>query len=307
MRTGLDHLPSNRQRELERILEMIFEEFGDTLSLARHEWKTRGAILKIILYGSFARGDWVYEPHTRVGKHSDYDLLIVVNDSRLTDRIAYWTKLIDRFRREYLIRHSILSPVQFLVHSLKQVNDALAHGRYFFIDVIRDGVAIYESDNTMFAEPKPKTTVKALQMARDYYDEWFPSAGEFFDDFDSNLKRGRLKKSAFELHQCVERLYHTIMLVRTFYTPYVHELATLREQAELVDPRLHEAWPRDADEEIRTFGKLQQAYANARYPRRYEITEAQLTWLGDHARVLTGLVERSSAERIADLERAVER
>ncbi len=64
MRTGLDHLPSNRQRELERILEMIFEEFGDALSLARHEWKTRGAILKVILYGSFARGDWVYEPHT---------------------------------------------------------------------------------------------------------------------------------------------------------------------------------------------------------------------------------------------------
>lgn len=305
MRTGLEHLPSNRQRELEKILEMIFEEFGDALSLARHEWKTRGAILKVILYGSFARGDWVYEPDTPVGKHSDYDLLIVVNDSRLADRIAYWSKLIDRFRREYLIRHAILSPVQFLVHSLEQVNDALAHGRYFFIDVIRDGVAIYESDDTEFAEPKPKTIVKALQMAREYYCEWFPSAGEFLDDFDLNLERGRLKKAAFELHQCVERLYHTIMLVRTFYTPYVHELPTLREQAELVDPRLFAAWPRETDEEIRTFGKLQQAYANARYPRRYEVTEAQLVWLGDHARVLTNLVEQSCAERIADLEKAV--
>jgi predicted nucleotidyltransferase len=157
MRTDLSHLPDNRRRELERIVEMIFEEFEDQFSLARHEWKARGAILKIILYGSFARGDWVYEPHTRVGRHSDYDLLIVVSDDRLTDRIAYWSNLLERFRREYLIMHSILSPVQFFVHSLSQVNNALSHGRYFFIDVIRDGLVLYEADGSSFAEPKIKS------------------------------------------------------------------------------------------------------------------------------------------------------
>jgi predicted nucleotidyltransferase/HEPN domain-containing protein len=305
MRTGLDHLPSNRQRELERILEMIFEEFGDTLSLARHEWKTRGAILKIILYGSFARGDWVYEPHTRVGKHSDYDLLIVVNDSRLTDRTAYWTNLLERFRREYLIRHSILSPVQFFVHSLEQVNDALAHGRYFFIDVVRDGISLYESDDTQLSEPKPKSPPVALKMAREYYQESLFHAEGFFDNYLFSKERGRFKNAAFQIHQSVEQLYHTIMLTRTFYTPYVHDLTTLREQAELVEPRLYDAWPRETDEEIKTFGKLQQAYVSGRYPRPFEITEAQLAWLGDQARVLTSLVEQSCAERIADLEKAV--
>jgi len=29
MRTDLDHLPANKQRELERVVEILFEEFGD--------------------------------------------------------------------------------------------------------------------------------------------------------------------------------------------------------------------------------------------------------------------------------------
>ncbi len=306
MRNSLSHLPDNRQRELSRIVDMIFEEFEDQFGLARHEWKTRGVILKIILYGSYARGDWVYEPHTRVGKHSDYDLLIVVSDDRLTDRVAYWSNLLERFRREYLISHSILSPVQFFVHSISQVNDALSHGRYFFIDVVRDGIALYESDETQFAIPRPKSGEQALKMAQGYRDEWLPSAAEFFDDFETNLARDRLKKAAFELHQCVERLYHAVMLTRTFYTPYVHDLSTLREQAELVEPELHEAWPRETDEDIKAFGKLQQAYVNGRYPRPFEVSKEQLIWLGDRVRMLTRIVEASCRERIAELERAAD-
>jgi predicted nucleotidyltransferase len=50
---------------------------------ARHqEWKKKGRILKIILYGSYARGGWVDEPHTAKGYQSDFDLLIIVSDKR---------------------------------------------------------------------------------------------------------------------------------------------------------------------------------------------------------------------------------
>lgn len=303
MRANLSHLPENRQRELARIVKMIFEEFEDQFSLARHEWKARGAILKIILYGSFARGDWVYEPHTRVGKHSDYDLLIVVSDDRLTDRVAYWSNLLQRFRREYLILHSIISPVQFFVHSLSQVNDALSHGRYFFMDVIREGIVLYESDDSCFSEPKAKSTDEALKLADSYFRETSSHAEGFFENYEFSMSRDRLKNAAFQLHQCVEQLYHSIMLTRTFYTPYVHDLTTLREQAELVEPKLYEAWPRETDEDIKTFGKLQQAYVNGRYPRPFEVSKSQLIWLGHHVRMLTRLVEASCRERIAELER----
>ena len=87
MRTDLDHLPANKQRELERVVQIVFEEFDDAFALAKHEWKKAGRILKIVLYGSYARGGWIDEPHTAKGYKSDFDLLIVVNDKRLTDRV----------------------------------------------------------------------------------------------------------------------------------------------------------------------------------------------------------------------------
>src|SRR3546814_16028521 len=83
MRTDLDHLPAKKQRELERVVQIIFEEFEDALALAQKRWKKKGRIEKIILYGSYARGGWVDEPHTAKGYLSDFDLLIIVNDKRL--------------------------------------------------------------------------------------------------------------------------------------------------------------------------------------------------------------------------------
>ena len=56
MRTSLDHLPLPKQRELERVVEILFEEFNDVLALAQHQWKKKGRITKVILYGSYARG-----------------------------------------------------------------------------------------------------------------------------------------------------------------------------------------------------------------------------------------------------------
>lgn len=101
MRTDLDHLPPQKQRELERVVQLIFEEFDDAFALAKHEWKKAGRILKVILYGSYARGTWVDEPHTAKGYRSDFDLLIIVSDKRLTDRVKYWSKLDERLMREY--------------------------------------------------------------------------------------------------------------------------------------------------------------------------------------------------------------
>lgn len=191
MRTALDHLPANKQRELERVVGLVFEEFGDAFALAKHEWKKAGRILKIVLYGSYARGGWVDEPHTAKGYQSDYDLLIVVNDKRLTDRVKYWSKVDDRLMREYGITGTLKTPVNFIVHTLQEVNDGLAHGRYFFMDVAQDGIALYQSDDTEFHQPKPKTPHQALAMAKEYYDEWFPSSLVYLNTARDLMRQGR--------------------------------------------------------------------------------------------------------------------
>ena len=301
MKTDLDHLPPQKQRELERVVQLIFEEFDDAFALAKHEWKKAGRILKVILYGSYARGTWVDEPHTAKGYQSDYDLLVIVNDSRLTDRVKYWSKLDDRLMREYGVTGTLKTPVNFIVHTLQEVNDGLAHGRYFFMDVKQDGVALYQSDDTELHTPKPKTPEQALTMAQDYFDEWFPSANRFKKAAEFLIDDGGFKEAAFNMHQSCERLYHTALLVCTFYTPHVHNLGFLRTQAERIDARLTYVWPRDTRRDRARFEKLKEAYVKARYSKHYRITKEELEWLGEQVEELGRVVHEVCSERLEKL------
>jgi len=301
MRSDLDHLPANKQRELERVVQIAFEEFEDALALASHEWKKKGRILKVILYGSYARGGWVDEPHTAKGYQSDYDLLIIVNDKRLTDRVKYWAKVDDRLMREYGIAGTIKTPVNFIVHTLQEVNDGLAHGRYFFMDVARDGIALYQSDDTELHQPKPKTPHAALAMAKEYFEEWMPAASGRVKLAKFAVEQGLLKHAAFEFHQAAESLYHCVLLVVTFYTPHVHNLAFLRTQAERLDVRLVHVWPSDNRKQRAMFEKLKEAYVKARYSKHYRITGEELAWLGEQVEELGRVVHTICLERIAQL------
>lgn len=302
MRNDLDHLPSNKQRELERVRAIIFEEFEDALVLAKHEWKKKGRIEKIILYGSYARGGWVDEPHTAKGYRSDFDILIIVNDKRLTDKVDYWLKLDTRLMRELAIDKTLRTPVNFIVHTLQEVNDGLAHGRYFFMDVAKDGIALYEADDRPLHTPKPKTPEQALKMAKEYFEEWMPSAEQFLIQGNEARQRGWNNKAAFELHQSAERLYHCALLVCTFYTPHVHNLGFLRTQAERIDMRLVDAWPRETRKDRAMFEKLKEAYVKARYSKHYRISEEELMWLGERIEELGRAVHAVCSERIAKLE-----
>jgi uncharacterized protein len=301
MRTDLDHLPAAKQRELDHVRSLIFEEFEDALVLAKHEWKKKGRIEKIILYGSYARGGWVDEPHTSKGYRSDFDILIIVNDKRLTDKVDYWLKLDNRLIRELAIDKTLKTPVNFIVHTLGEVNDGLAHGRYFFMDVAKEGIALYEADDRQLHVPKPKTPEQALAMAKEYFDEWYPSAMRAHINFGDDLKRGWNKDAAFILHQATERLYHCVLLVCTFYTPHVHNLGFLRTQAERLDMRLVDAWPRELRVDRARFEKLKEAYVKARYSKHYRITEEELTWLGTCVEELGRAVHTICSERISTL------
>ena len=304
MRTDLDHLPPAKQRELERVVQILFEEFEEARGLATQDWKKKGRILKIILYGSYARGGWVDEPHTAKGYQSDFDLLIIVNDKRLTDRVEYWAKAEERLNRELAITKTLRTPVNFIVHTLHEVNDGLAHGRFFFMDVARDGIAIYRSDDIELAEPKPKTPDQALAMAKEYFEEWFPAGMRAHVNFQDDLKREWNKDAAFMLHQATERLYHCVLLVCTFYTPHVHNLGFLRTQAERIDRRLTYVWPTDSRKDRAMFEKLKDAYVKARYSKHYRISAEELTWLGERVEELGSTVQTICIERIESLERS---
>jgi HEPN domain-containing protein len=218
--------------------------------------------------------------------------------------VTYWAKAEERFHREYGITKSIKTPVNFIVHTLQEVNDGLAHGRYFFMDVAKDGIALYQSDDTVLHTPKPKTPGQALAMAKEYFEEWFPVAMQRYELAKHAMAQGFLKPAAFDMHQTTEFLYHCVLLVSTFYTPHVHNLGFLRSQANLIDRRLIYVWPEDNRKQRAMFEKLKEAYVKARYSKHYRIGAEELAWLGEQVEELGRVVHAVCSERIAELEAA---
>ncbi|WP_066826816.1 HEPN domain-containing protein [Sphingomonas mali] len=297
MRTDLDHLPDRKRRDLERIVQILFAEFEDATALATQKWKKQGRILKVILYGSYARGDWVEDPVG--GYYSDYDILVVVNDKRLTDPVEYWAKADDHFLREVTISKRISAPVTFIVHSLNEVNEHLSHGRPFFIDAIEQGIVLYEAEGYPFAAPRPLSKRAAQAEAQRYFDEWFPSATKRLHIAKFDIEQGYLKDAAFDLHQAAERFYHCVLLTLSLYSPKSHKLNFLRSQAEPLVLDLIQVWPRDTKFGRRCFELLQQAYVNARYSPHYKITPEELEWLAERIELLQTLVKEACEKRLA--------
>ncbi len=300
MKTGLDHLPAQKQRELDHVLRVIFEEFKAAHADAKSH-RRRGKIVKIILYGSHARGGWVDEPHTAKGYVSDFDLLIIVSGKEIADRQTHWQEADERLIEEQLAGR-LRTPVNFIVHSLQEVNNALAHGRFFFMDIVREGIVLYEADDRELRKPQPKTPQANLDMAREYFEEWFPAAAGRLDTARYVMEKGRLKEAAFDMHQAAEFLYHCLLLVCTFYTPHNHNIAFLRTQAERLDLRLVEAWPRASSLHRYMFTKLRDAYVKARYSSHYQISLEELTWQAERIEDLGRIVHTICTERLAALE-----
>lgn len=296
MRDQLDHLPQSKQRELAHVVRVLFEEFEAANATGTAKFRKQARILKIVLYGSHARGDWVNDAVG--GYHSDYDILIVVNDERLTD-FEVWSAAEDRLMRDVTINKALSAPVSFIVHTLTDVNQQLERGRPFFVDIVKQGYALYEAEGFPFVHPRDLPAHEARLEAQSHFDEWFPSAAGFLDTAVYAAGQGRLKEAAFQMHQAAERFYHCALLVLALYSPKSHRLNFLRSQCEQIAPSLIEAWPRDDRFSRRCFELLRQAYVNARYSPHYVITDEELAWLAEHVAKLQSLVEAVCRERLA--------
>ncbi|HEY2753208.1 nucleotidyltransferase domain-containing protein [Phenylobacterium sp.] len=174
MKSSLEHLPQAKQRELEHVVAVLMAEFEAALAGGTQPWRRGGKILKLILFGSYSRTDWVDEPEN--GYQSDWDLLVIVSHEKLTDIADYWYVAEDKLLRDAKVGRT----VNIIVHTLAEVNQALAKGEYFWADVVRDGVLLYELSGHPLVLPAPPTSADAYAMAMKYYNEWSGAADRPF-------------------------------------------------------------------------------------------------------------------------------
>lgn len=295
MKKSLDHLPLRKQAELRRVVEVVRESFEEAISTRRAARLKNGKILQIILYGSYARGDWVHDP---VGRYfSDFDLLVVVDHEDLTDG-EFWH---DAENRLMPLGPDIRTPVSLIVHSLDDVNEQLDRGRYFFADIVREGIVLHDTPGAKLNKPADLKAQVALAEAEEFFALWTASSAEFQAGARFYADRGNNKLAAFSLHQAAEHLYHCVLLVVTLYSGKAHNLAFLRKKSEAIDARLAEAWPRETKFERRCFELLREAYVKARYSKHYKISDEELVWLTERVEVLRGLATTVCEDRLAQL------
>ena len=300
MRTNIDHLPQVQQDELARVVRILMAEFEQATARASQPWRRNGKIYKIILFGSYARNDWVDEPDN--GYQSDFDLLIVVSHRDLTEIADYWYVAEDKILRDPAIGRL----VNIIVHSIDEVNQALKRGEYFWVDIVRDGIALYELPRHELATPMPLTPGDAHTLAAAYFDDWLGKIDSALKGASFFVEQGELKDAAFLLHQATERAYDCFLLVRKHYFPRSHNIKFLRSLAEDIEPRMIDAWPRATKLDRRRFELLKRAYVEARYSASYAIGTADLEALTSSVRRLREIVEEVSRGRLDQLRAAAE-
>lgn len=283
MKMSIDHLPSDKQSQLRQAMDIIVRTVKPGM---------------LILFGSYARGDWVEELEPD-GEHyryqSDFDLLAIVRHSVQARKIELNDSLDSRLLQE------VDTPVSLIAEDIDFVNARLRKGQYFFKDVVQEGVLLHDNGKFELAEPKELTLAERRGMAKQDFEYWFGHSNILIENYRYNLKQGtqtHYNWAAFFLHQITEQIYSAILLVFTRYKPKTHDLKKLRALTASVEPAFLPVFPQGTAEERARFKLLRHAYVDARYNPDYRITREQLEWLAERVSHLEALARQLCQKKI---------
>lgn len=284
MKTSIEYLPYHKQKELNQLTELL-QQFKE--------------VEMVILFGSYARNTWVEDRYVEKDivyeYKSDFDILV------LTSRDDIYRSFRIEEKVEKKLEGIVRTPISLIFHSINEVNRALTWGSYFFCDIKKEGIILYNSAKHNLKDPKKLTPQESQQKAQEYFDQWFKSANEFFIDHSNAFNRESYNNAAFSLHQATERYYTTIQLVYTGYRPKEHDLNKLDKKVRNSDKRF-DVFPRVTKEEKRLFELLRRAYVDARYKMdEYIITEVELNKLSGYVLQLKQLTEELCKDRILNI------
>lgn len=178
MKKSLKHLPKLKQDELKEIVAAIQKSCDD--------------VEKIILFGSYARGDYKEKkdlPQNRKSGHvSDYDILVVTRQAISALDTNLWHEIGEKCRNLKLS-----ADPRILTHDIEELNNKLSVGQYFYSDITKEGIVIFDAKNFDFADRRKLSDEEIKKLQKEYFEHWFGIAEEFFISFESNLKRSDVR------------------------------------------------------------------------------------------------------------------
>lgn len=291
MRKTIEHLPNLKQDELAKIIATIRQNCTD--------------VEKIILFGSYARGDYKEKKdlaeNRKSGHVSDYDILVVTRDALTALDTNLWHEIGEKCRNLKLS-----ADPRILTHDIEELNNKLSVGQYFYSDIKEEGIVIFDAENFDFADRRKLSDEEIKKFRTEYFEHWFGMAEGFFEHFEISLAKidpiQHTKSNgiaAFHLHQAAENAYKTILLVFTLYNPNEHFLKILGAECEQYFPELRNLFPKNTEEEKERFKLLEYAYIGGRYDPKYRISKEDLEILAKDVKLLLDITNNRCAGKIS--------
>lgn len=283
----LSHLPQNKQDELAEIVDIICNIADPAM---------------VILFGSHTSDKWVEDEYEERGATysyiSDYDILVVLpeGDREKENEIA------SKIENKTLKYKNDVSPI---VHSFNYVNKGLEMGQYFFRDIIKEGIVLFDTGEFIFSESKSLSKEQEKEIAVGNFNKWIKSGSRFLKMSKNSLivalqDGDPLNEIIFTLNQAAEKLYGGILLIYTGYKPKTHKLKVYRKYSKYIDENLNKVfkYPLDDPEEYKLFDILNRAYLDARYQDDYFIALEDLEKLIDKVEILELVIKELCNQRI---------
>ena len=288
MKTSINYLPEQKRDELRRIVKCVLEVLP--------------GCEMIILYGSYARNTYVdYDQRIEYGIRtcfmSDYDILVVTNTRFQRHVISH---ILSKATYNYYkgMNRNESTTVQFIDESIDDLNKAIDKNRYFYTDIKREGIMLYNSGRYKLARRRKQNYREIKELAEEYYNERFERGNEFLLGAIFYNEQGLHKMASFNLHQACENYYNSIILTFTLYSPKEHSLIKLSARAKTHSLESSKAFPRNTEEEKRLFDLLQDAYVQARYSLHFRITQEDIEALIPKVELLRDIARQCCEERI---------
>ncbi len=211
-------------------------------------------------------------------RHSDYELQDIIENC-CRDQVA----------------------VTVLVHDIGYVNRRIAEGQYFFWQIRREAILLYDAGRTPLSQTGECNLVQVRQTAERDFNRWQRQSRAFFRSAEFNLGAGEWKVVLFMLHQAAEQIYQAILLAFMGYKPTTHNLDKLRRYTNRYSVELAWLFPRNSEEEDRLFRLLLSGYVDARYKEDFVVTEEDARLLTGRVGQLLEIAERVCGNRLLSL------
>lgn len=279
-REYLQHLPSNMQREIHLIKEIIIKSIKPA---------------RIYLYGPPADVSISMESLSFI---KNIDLLVITDASEKAPQHEIQDLLEARCEKFF--------PVSIFVNNVCHQNDRARNGSYFYFLIQKTGILLYDSGLCPFEYSlEPDYAEVALSAEADFH-RWHAKARVFYKCAVCCLEENNYAIAAFNLHQVAEIVYHSVLLTYLRYRAKTHNLDKLKNYANNLSIMLSMVFPLDTDENIHHFELLRSAYVGGRYgDDTFIISRHEIGYLMEQVGALVNISENICLNKIASFKKMI--